>query len=75
MPSGPAGEVKKILRNLEAEGIFNRALDTNSVPYHSPSLDPLLPELQSCMLMQQIECLLQSDLDIHGGTVQAAAAR
>lgn len=37
-----------MLKQLEAEEVFNRALDTNGVPYHSPELDPLLNELRTC---------------------------
>ena len=36
------------MKQLEAEEIFNRALDTNGVPYHSAVLQPLLPELTQC---------------------------
>ena len=48
--------MKAFLKQLEAEGIFNRALDTNGVPYHSSVLQPLLPELTEC------ECPLPSEL-------------
>ncbi|KAK9803511.1 hypothetical protein WJX73_000573, partial [Symbiochloris irregularis] len=43
--AGPADDVKRFLKDLEAEDIFNRVLDTNGVPYHSSVLQPLLPEL------------------------------
>lgn len=47
--AGPAEDVKAFLKELEAEDVFNRALDTNGVPYHSSVLQPLLPELTECM--------------------------
>ena len=49
--SGPAEDVRAFLKELDAEGIFARALDTNGVPYHSPRLEPLLPELDSGQLL------------------------
>lgn len=45
--SGPAEAVRAFLKELDAEGIFARALETNGVPYHSPRLEPLLPELDA----------------------------
>ena len=62
--AGPAEEVKALVKELDTEGIFARALDTNGVPYHSPQLDPLLKELESskhlpltCVLIQMFGCL------------------
>lgn len=46
--SGPAEDVRAFLKELDAEGIFARALETNGVPYHSPTLEPLLGELDAC---------------------------
>ena len=46
--AGPAEEVRELVKQLEAENIFARALDTNGVPYHSSVLQPLLPELDKC---------------------------
>lgn len=46
--AGPAEEVRELVKQLEAENIFARALDTNGVPYHSSVLQPLLPELDRC---------------------------
>ncbi len=36
------------MKQLDAENIFARALETNGVPYHSPVLEPLLKELNEC---------------------------
>lgn len=46
--AGPADEVREIVKQLEVENIFARALDTNGVPYHSAVLQPLLGELDRC---------------------------
>ena len=54
--AGPVNEVRAFLRQLEEEDVFNRALDTNGVPYHSPVLQPLLPELTKCMLPALLPC-------------------
>ena len=47
-PAGPAEEVRALVKQLDSENIFARALETNGVPYHSPVLDPLLKELDEC---------------------------
>ena len=50
--AGPTADVKAFVSQLESEGIFARALETNGVPYHSPVLEPLLAELsesESCV--------------------------
>ena len=46
--TGPAEDVRQLVKELEAENIFARALDTNGVPYHSAVLQPLLGELDKC---------------------------
>ena len=57
MWAGPATDVKAFLKELEAEDIFNRALDTNGVPYHSAVLQPLLPELSKCKSLSCVLCI------------------
>ena len=55
--AGPADDVKALLKELEAEEVFNRALDTNGVPYHSSVLQPLLPELQKSEVLFLGACI------------------
>lgn len=43
--TGPAGELRGIAASLQEEGIFARELDTLGLAFHSPALDPLLPQL------------------------------
>ena len=43
--------MKAFVAQLEGEGIFARALETNGVPYHSPVLQPLLAELSESKLL------------------------
>ena len=57
--AGPAEEVKALVKELDTEGIFARALDTNGVPYHSPQLDPLLKELESSKHLPYTHFLIQ----------------
>jgi len=46
MLAGPAEEVRKIAEALKAEGVFVREVETLGLAFHSPALDPLLPELR-----------------------------
>ena len=43
--AGPAGDVLGIVETLKEEGVFAREVDTLGLAFHSPALDPLLPEL------------------------------
>lgn len=43
--AGPEEELQPLLEALKAEGVFVRELSTCGVAYHSPLLDPLLPQL------------------------------
>ena len=43
--AGPAGDVLSIIETLKDEGVFAREVDTLGLAFHSPALDPLLPEL------------------------------
>ena len=54
LSAGPAEEVRAFVKELDQESIFARTVDTNGVPYHSPALEPLLPELAACE-----QCLAQ----------------
>lgn len=44
--AGPAEELREIAASLQEQKVFARELDTLGLAYHSPALDPLLPELQ-----------------------------
>ena len=44
--AGPAEEVRKIAEALKAEGVFVREVETLGLAFHSPALEPLLPELR-----------------------------
>ena len=46
LSAGPADELRTIAASLQKQGVFARELDTLGLAYHSPALDPLLPELQ-----------------------------
>ena len=50
------------MAQLEGEGIFARALETNGVPYHSPVLQPLLAELSESKLLTLLAVALQRRL-------------
>ena len=63
--AGPAGDMKAFLKQLEEEGIFNRALDTKGVAYHSSVLQPLLPELIKCEW--PLVCLVCRAHAVHAG--------
>ena len=43
--AGPAADVLSIIETLKEEGIFAREVETLGLAFHSPALDPLLPEL------------------------------
>ena len=43
-------DLQPLLDGLKAEGIFVRELATGGVAYHSPLLDPLLPDLRAGVL-------------------------
>lgn len=45
--TGPKEELQPLLEALKEEGVFVRELSTCDVAYHSPLLDPLLPELSA----------------------------
>ena len=45
--SGPEEDIKPLLEALKAEGVFVRELDTRGLAFHSPVLQPHLPELQA----------------------------
>lgn len=45
--SGPADELRALLKELAAAGTFVRELDTGSVAYHSPMLQPVVAELRA----------------------------
>ncbi|EIE19938.1 hypothetical protein COCSUDRAFT_44339 [Coccomyxa subellipsoidea C-169] len=47
--SGPKKELQPVLDALKAEGVFVRALSTCEVAYHSPLLDPVLPQLSAAL--------------------------
>ncbi|KAK9916399.1 hypothetical protein WJX75_002178 [Coccomyxa subellipsoidea] len=47
--SGPKEELQPLLDALKAEGTFVRALSTCEVAYHSPLLDPVLPQLSAAL--------------------------
>ena len=40
-------DLQPLLEGLKGEGIFVRELATGGVAYHSPLLDPLLPDLRA----------------------------
>ena len=44
---GPAEELRALLRELAAAGTFVRELETGSVAYHSPMLQPVVTELRA----------------------------
>ncbi|PYQ12411.1 MAG: polyketide synthase [Acidobacteria bacterium] len=46
--SGTAPAIEAIAAELEARGTFNRVLKVE-VPYHSPAMDALKPELRRCL--------------------------
>ncbi|MFO0727907.1 MAG: SDR family NAD(P)-dependent oxidoreductase [Myxococcota bacterium] len=46
--SGSADGITAIAAELEQKGVFNRILKVE-VPYHSPAMDPLKPELMKCL--------------------------
>ena len=46
--AGPAAELRPVLEELTAGGVFVRELDTNGVAFHSPALAPALPGLRTC---------------------------
>jgi hypothetical protein len=46
MLTGPAKELRKITEALKAEGVFVKEVETLGLAFHSPALDPLLPELR-----------------------------
>lgn len=45
---GPAEELRPLLEQLKAEGVFVRELETRGAPFHSPALAPTLPALRAC---------------------------
>ena len=45
--AGPEGDLKPLLEQLKAEGVFVRELDTRGLAFHSPVLQSHLPELQA----------------------------
>jgi fatty acid synthase len=47
MCAGPEEDLKPLLEELKAEGIFVRELDTRGLAFHSPVLQPHLAELQA----------------------------
>ncbi|EIE23140.1 hypothetical protein COCSUDRAFT_47508 [Coccomyxa subellipsoidea C-169] len=47
--SGPEGDLKPLLEQLKAEGVFVRELDTRGLAFHSPVLQSHLPELQAAL--------------------------
>ncbi|EIE22203.1 ketoacyl-synt-domain-containing protein [Coccomyxa subellipsoidea C-169] len=47
--SGPEADLKPLLEQLKADGVFVRELDTRGLAYHSPILQPHLPELQAAL--------------------------
>nr|APZ78702.1 polyketide synthase [Hyalangium minutum] len=50
--SGDAKVIEEISAELEARGVFQRILKVE-VPYHSPAMDPLKPELRRCLATLQ----------------------
>ena len=44
---GPKEELQQLLDALKAEEVFVRELSTCGVAYHSPLLDPVLPQLSA----------------------------
>ena len=46
MRAGPAPALRGLLEQLKADSVFVRELDTLGIAYHSPALEPLLPELK-----------------------------
>lgn len=51
--AGPAEELRSIAASLQEDGVFARELDTLGLAFHSPALDPLLPELSKGELIIQ----------------------
>ena len=47
MCAGPEEDIKPLLEQLKAEGVFVRELDTRGLAFHSPVLRPHLPQLQA----------------------------
>jgi hypothetical protein len=45
--TGPEGDLKPLLEQLKAEGVFVRELDTRGLAFHSPVLQSHLLELQA----------------------------
>jgi len=43
--SGDPGSISELLRSLEEKGIFCRELQGVEIAFHSPQMDPLVPEL------------------------------
>ncbi len=56
--AGPAEELRPLLAQLQAEGVFVRELDTRGAAFHSPALTPSLPALRAC------KCLLLAPVPI-----------
>jgi hypothetical protein len=44
---GPEEDLKPLLEQLKTEGVFVRELDTRGLAFHSPVLQPHLPELRT----------------------------
>ena len=44
--TGPEEEIKPLLEQLKADGVFVRELDTRGLAFHSPVLQPHLGELK-----------------------------
>ena len=44
--AGPEEDIKPLLEELKAEGVFVRELDTRGLAFHSPVLQPHLAELK-----------------------------
>jgi hypothetical protein len=44
--AGPEEDIKPLLEQLKAEGVFVRELDTRGLAFHSPVLQPHLGELK-----------------------------
>ena len=49
--AGPAAELRPVLEELAAGGVWVRELDTNGNAFHSPALAPTLPALRTCALI------------------------
>ena len=45
--SGPAKDVEMFIQELQAKGIFARAVSTGGVAYHSPYLAPIMPTFEA----------------------------